>query len=63
MDFYLDMTNLLGRENIIAYEDYTASGPVIFQETGVPGSRLVRRDGAPLYGPARTVYFGSRLRF
>jgi hypothetical protein len=48
---------------VVAYENFTPSGPVVFQETGVPGSRLIRPDGTALYGPSRTVYFGSRLRF
>ena len=63
LDVYLDVTNLTDRQNVVAYEDFTPTGPVIFQETGVPGSRLIRNDGVALYGPARTVYFGSRLRF
>ena len=63
VDVYVDVTNLTNRENVVAYEDYTPSGPVIFQETGVPGSRLIRDDGVALYGPARTIFFGSRLRF
>ncbi len=63
LDVFLDVTNLTDRQNVVAYEDNTPTGPVIFQETGVPGSRLIRDDGVALYGPARTVYFGSRLRF
>lgn len=63
LDVYVDITNLTDRDNVIAYEDDTPTGPVIFQETGVPGSRLIRDDGAALYGPARTIYFGTRFRF
>ena len=63
IDFYLDVVNLTDRDNVVAYENFTPSGPVVFQETGVPGSRLIRPDGTALYGPSRTVYFGSRLRF
>jgi outer membrane receptor protein involved in Fe transport len=63
IDFYLDVINLTNRSNVVAYEDYTPSGPVTFQETGVPGSRLIRDDGVSIYGPARTVFFGSTLRF
>ncbi|RMF58969.1 MAG: hypothetical protein D6746_08995 [Bacteroidetes bacterium] len=63
LDLFLDVTNLTNRQNVVAYEDNTPTGPVIFQETGVPGTRLIRDDGVALYGPARTVYFGSRLRF
>jgi hypothetical protein len=63
IDLYIDVVNLTDRANVVAYENYTPNGPVVFQETGVPGSRLIRDDGAALYGRARTVYFGSRLRF
>ncbi len=63
VDVYVDVINLLGRDNIVAFESYTPSGPARFQETGIPGERLILRDGVSLYGPARTVFFGSRLRF
>jgi outer membrane receptor protein involved in Fe transport len=63
LDLYVDITNLTNRENVVAYENNTPSGPVVFQETGVPGSRLIRLDGTSLYGPARTIYFGTRVRF
>ena len=63
LDLYLDVTNLTDRENIVAYENFTPNGPAIFQETGSPGDRLILKDGTSLYGPARTVYFGTRLRF
>jgi hypothetical protein len=63
LDVYVDVTNLTNKMNVVAYENYTPSGPAIFQETGVPGSRLIRDDGVALYGMPRTVYFGTRLRF
>lgn len=63
IDLYLDVTNLTNRENVVAYESDTPSGPVVFQETGVPGSRLVLDDGSVIYGTPRMVFFGSRFRF
>lgn len=63
LDVYLDITNLTNHANVIAYENYTPDGPATFQRTGVPGSRLIRNDGSPLYGRARAIYFGTRLRF
>ena len=64
LDVYVDITNLTNRNNVISYDDNTQTGAaVIFQETGVPGQRLIDRNGAPYYGPARTIYFGTRLRF
>ena len=44
-------------------ENFTPNGPAVFQETGSPGERLILKDGTSLYGPARTFYFGTRLRF
>jgi outer membrane receptor protein involved in Fe transport len=63
LDLYADVVNLTDRQNIVAYESFTPSGPAIFQETGSPGKRLILQDGTSLYGPARTIYFGTRLRF
>lgn len=64
LDLYVDITNLTNRQNVIAYDNNALTGAnVIFQETGVPGKRLVDNNGAPYYGAARTVYFGTRLRF
>ena len=63
LDLFADMTNITDRLNVVAYESFTPLGPSIFQETGNPGSRLILQDGTAIYGPARTVYFGSRLRF
>ncbi|NND01625.1 MAG: TonB-dependent receptor, partial [Acidimicrobiia bacterium] len=62
-DFYVDVTNLFDRDNVIAYDTDAVGADVVFQETGVPGSRLILTDGSPLYGPSRTIYFGSRIRF
>jgi outer membrane receptor protein involved in Fe transport len=62
-DLYFDVTNLTNRNNVIAYDTNDFSGPARFQETGVPGSRLILNDGSPIYGPARNIYFGGRVRF
>jgi len=63
VDVYLDVTNLTNRNNIVAYETATVGTRSEFEETGRPGPRLITRDGTSLYGMARTIYFGSRLRF
>ncbi len=63
LDLYADVTNLTNKQNIVAYEAFTPNGPAVFQTTGSPGERLILQDGSSLYGPARTVYFGTRLRF
>lgn len=64
VDLYLDVTNLTDRLNIIAYNaDPLANEFLIFERTGNPGSRLIQRDGSAIYGPARNIYFGARLRF
>jgi outer membrane receptor protein involved in Fe transport len=65
LDVFVDVTNLFDRDNVIAYDNDAQSGSdVIFEETGVPGQRLVESyAGQPLYGPARNVFFGSRIRF
>ncbi|MEM1271342.1 MAG: hypothetical protein AAGI08_14965, partial [Bacteroidota bacterium] len=63
LDVYLDVINLFNRDNVVGYDTDAASGAAIFQETGIPGTRLTLRDGTSIYGPARTVFFGSRLRF
>jgi hypothetical protein len=65
LDVFFDVTNVLNRHNVIAYDDDAQSGSdVIFEETGIPGQRLVESfAGMPLYGPARNVFFGSRVRF
>ena len=61
-DVFLDLTNLTNRNNVVAY-DQSIGADVVFQQTGVPGNRLILTDGSPLYGASRTVYFGSRFRF
>lgn len=61
-DVFLDVTNLTNRNNVVAY-DQSIGADVVFQQTGVPGERLILADGSPLYGRARTIYFGSRIRF
>ena len=65
LDLYVDVTNLFDRDNVLFYDrDGTnPNGAQIFQLEGVPGRRLVNLDGTVLYGPARNVYFGTRLRF
>lgn len=60
---FADIKNLTNHENVIAYETDSASGPVRFQETGVPSSVLIQSDGSPVYGQAFQVYIGSRLQF
>ena len=64
-DIYFDVTNIFGTDNVIAYDSNTnGQGPFIFQQTGVPGQRLVNSDdGRVLYGPARNFYFGARFNF
>jgi outer membrane receptor protein involved in Fe transport len=65
LDVFFDVTNLLDRDNVVAYDNDPQTGSDrIFEETGVPGQRLVESlAGLPLYGPARNVFFGSRVRF
>jgi hypothetical protein len=63
LDVYIDVTNLTDHSNVVAYEKGTPDGPAVFEETGVPGRRLIQADGTSLYGPARNIYFGSRIRF
>ncbi|MGD8413454.1 MAG: carboxypeptidase-like regulatory domain-containing protein [Candidatus Latescibacterota bacterium] len=65
LDLYFDVTNILNTKNVIAYDNNTnGPGPFVFQETGVPGQRLVNdTDGQVLYGPARQLYFGARFNF
>ncbi len=63
LDVYLDATNLFDRANIVAYESFTPYGQALFQEAENPGTRLVLKDGSATYGPSRTLYFGTRLRF
>lgn len=63
VDLYVDITNLTNRQNIVAYERATIDTQRVFEEEGKPGPRLISRDGTSLFGPARTVYFGARLRF
>lgn len=63
-DLYVDVINLTGRSNVVAYNSNELTGEVaLFEATGNPGSRLIQRDGSVLYGPARSVYFGARVRF
>ena len=64
VDLYLDVINLTGRDNIIAFNrNELGDEALAFETTGNPGKRLVQRDGSVLYGPARSVYFGARVRF
>ncbi len=64
VDVFVDIINLLDHDNIIAFNSNPQSDePEIFERTGSPGSRLIQRDGSALYGVARNVYFGARLRF
>ncbi len=62
-DVYLDATNITNRYNIVAYESNTPSGPVRFQESHNPGSRLILNDGTAIYGAARNIFFGIRAHF
>lgn len=64
VDLYVDVINLTNRNNIIAFNRNELSEEAFaFETTGNPGKRLVQRDGSVLYGPARSVYFGARVRF
>ncbi len=64
VDVYVDVINLFDRDNVVAYDNNAQTGAdVIFQQTGVPGRTLIDEDGFSYYGPSRTVYFGTRLRF
>lgn len=60
---FVDLQNVTNRQNIVAYETDSASGPVRFQETGIPSSVLIQNDGTPVYGPAFKLFIGSRLQF
>ena len=65
LDLYFDVTNVFNKKNVIAYDsNVNGPGPFLFQERGIPGTRLVNSDdGQVLYGPARNVYFGARFNF
>ena len=64
IDFYVDVVNLTGRNNVIAYNSNDLSSELtVFERTGNPGTRLIQRDGSALYGTGRNVYFGARVRF
>lgn len=64
LDLYIDVVNLTGRNNVIAYNSNDLSSELtVFERTGNPGTRLIQRDGSALYGTARNVYFGARVRF
>ncbi|GAB5535897.1 MAG: hypothetical protein Rubg2KO_21460 [Rubricoccaceae bacterium] len=64
LDLYVDVVNLTGQQNIIAYNrNELSSEAEVFERTGNPGSRLIQRDGSALYGTARNLYFGARVRF
>ena len=64
VDLYVDLVNLTNRHNVIAFNRNELSEEALaFETTGNPGKRLVQRDGSVLYGPARSVYFGARVRF
>ncbi|NND70265.1 MAG: helix-turn-helix domain-containing protein [Rhodothermales bacterium] len=64
IDLYVDVINLFNKDNVVAYDNNAQTGAdVIFQQTGVPGKTLIDADGFSYYGPSRTVYFGTRVRF
>jgi hypothetical protein len=63
VDLFVDVRNLTNAMNVMAYESYTVDGAARFQRTGIPGEILVAPDGTTLYGPARNIYFGTRVRF
>lgn len=65
LDVFVDVTNVFNHDNVVAYDNDPQSGAdVIFEKTGVPGKRLVESlAGQALYGPARNVFFGTRVRF
>ena len=63
-DLYVDVTNLTNKANIRRFNNDPLSPALeAFERLGNPGSRLALRDGALVYGPAREVYFGARIRF
>lgn len=64
VDLYLDIVNLTNRNNVVAYNRNELTDEALaFETTGNPGKRLIQRDGSSLYGPARSVFFGARVRF
>lgn len=63
LDLYLDVTNLTGAYNIVAYDTSTPASAAAFQQEGTPGTRLILQDGTAVFAQPRTVYFGTRLRF
>jgi len=63
VDLFFDVTNITNRFNIVGYDTATATTRRDFEETGVPGSRIISKDGTSLYGQARTIFFGTRLSF
>ncbi len=63
LDVYIDVTNLTNKENIVAYQNNTPQGPINFQLHDNPGSRLILNDGTAIYGPARNIFFGAKVRF
>jgi hypothetical protein len=63
IDLFVDIRNLTNAMNVVAFENFSVDGPARFQRTGIPGQVLVSPDGTTLYGPARNLYFGTRVRF
>lgn len=63
ISLFLDVTNLTNRNNIVAYNNRAPDGTQRLQEEQNPGERLILVDGSPIYGPARNVYLGTKLRF
>ena len=63
VDVFLDAINLTNRYNVVAYDTSSPALTTNFEENGNPGPRLILGDGTALYGPARSIYFGTRARF
>lgn len=63
VNLFLDVKNLTDRDNIVAYNTRAPDGGQRMQVDENPGERLILVDGSPIYGPARNIYFGTRVRF
>jgi hypothetical protein len=63
---FVEVTNLLDRENILAYDNSTIPNKVRWEEDEEPNGELNRSfnaNGVSFYGPPRQVSLGLSLDF
>ena len=63
---FLEVTNLLNRENVLAYDNSTIPSQVLWEEDQDPTGELNRAfsgQSIPLYGPPRQIGLGVSLDF